>query len=484
MTAIVLFSAIMAFCMGAAVLWANPERFANQVFAIAALLVAIHAVLILCALRDATLLAEGQLADPLPMVRGSSAVLMFIPWLIWMQKESMVTDEAHKKQSIMQSMPLFIISFILAALCFTDWYIPSDSTPSNEKRGLGYMVTSIIMIGICGMLIVRSWGEMRRQKGIRRIETQFLVLNCAIGAISALGLALLGHLIDVPVIRRFGHLIIIVVYALSAWAITYYRIFDVRQVFLSLAHRAGIVTIIALGSYVAWSLMGARLPQSMALLMSVAIFTSLAFWMDRQTRIWLGLGGERELDLIRREIIGFARTEPHPEKLVARYESLLRDRFCASFASIFVDQGAMFTANGVEFVKVRPACAALVDSGWVTPESLLRRRSSPGLLDLREFVFRHAIGLMIAVPRASSSPVFLLTLGTKGNKWPFTYPEVERLQSIAELMDSILTRSRLTMQAAMQAKMEHLAMMSRGLAHDLKNLITPVSSFLVHTDSQ
>ncbi|MEO6876764.1 MAG: HAMP domain-containing sensor histidine kinase, partial [Opitutaceae bacterium] len=41
-----------------------------------------------------------------------------------------------------------------------------------------------------------------------------------------------------------------------------------------------------------------------------------------------------------------------------------------------------------------------------------------------------------------------------------------------------------TMQAAMQAKMEHLAMMSRGLAHDLKNLITPVSSFLVHTDSQ
>jgi signal transduction histidine kinase len=49
-------------------------------------------------------------------------------------------------------------------------------------------------------------------------------------------------------------------------------------------------------------------------------------------------------------------------------------------------------------------------------------------------------------------------------------------------MDGILTRSRLSDQAALQTRLEHLAMMSRGLAHDLKNLITPVSAFLVHTN--
>ena len=62
--------------------------------------------------------------------------------------------------------------------------------------------------------------------------------------------------------------------------------------------------------------------------------------------------------------------------------------------------------------------------------------------------------------------------------------EVQQLQNIAELMDSILTRSHLTDQVALQTRLEHLAMMSRGLAHDLKNLITPVSSFLVHTDGR
>jgi signal transduction histidine kinase len=39
-------------------------------------------------------------------------------------------------------------------------------------------------------------------------------------------------------------------------------------------------------------------------------------------------------------------------------------------------------------------------------------------------------------------------------------------------------------QNALQVKMEHLALMSRGLAHDLKNLLTPVSSFLVHTEGK
>lgn len=78
----------------------------------------------------------------------------------------------------------------------------------------------------------------------------------------------------------------------------------------------------------------------------------------------------------------------------------------------------------------------------------------------------------------------VVALGQKSNDRPYTFPEVERLRNVAELMDNILSHSRLSAQAALQAKMEHLAMLSRGLAHDLKNLITPVSSFLIHTDGK
>ncbi|HEX2854690.1 MAG TPA: HAMP domain-containing sensor histidine kinase, partial [Opitutaceae bacterium] len=96
---------------------------------------------------------------------------------------------------------------------------------------------------------------------------------------------------------------------------------------------------------------------------------------------------------------------------------------------------------------------------------------------------QNALGLLITVPQGSRTPSLALAVGFKTNQWPFTYQEVQRLRNIAELMDNILTRSRLTTQAALTARVEYLAMMSRGLAHDLKNLITPISSYLVHTEN-
>lgn len=126
----------------------------------------------------------------------------------------------------------------------------------------------------------------------------------------------------------------------------------------------------------------------------------------------------------------------------------------------------------------------LVSSGWATPESLERQRPTPGRQELREFMATHQLGAIVSVPRGSPSPSLIVALGTRADQWPFTYPEIERLQNLAELVDNLLTRSQLAQQEAMRAKMEYLAMMSRGLAHDLKNLITPISSFLIYTEDR
>jgi signal transduction histidine kinase len=90
----------------------------------------------------------------------------------------------------------------------------------------------------------------------------------------------------------------------------------------------------------------------------------------------------------------------------------------------------------------------------------------------------------VTTPRGSPDPTLVLTLGTRADDWPVTYPEIQRLQNIAELIDGILTRTRLTDQIALQNRLEHLGLMSRALAHDLKNLITPVNAFLVHTEGR
>ncbi|MBI4623595.1 MAG: HAMP domain-containing histidine kinase, partial [Verrucomicrobia bacterium] len=218
--------------------------------------------------------------------------------------------------------------------------------------------------------------------------------------------------------------------------------------------------------------------------LSIALCSSGAFWLDRKSRGWLGLTGEQILAELRSAVIEISRTEPHPDKLIAEFQQLLRERCQTSFAALLFDRGEVHASGNLELAKRTPGHAALCESGWATPESLQRRRSTPSLADLRRFIIEHSLGLMVTVPSGSPTPSLLVALGTKTNQWPYTYPEVQRLQNIAELMDNILTRARLTAQAALKARMEHLAMMSRGLAHDLNNLITPISSFLVHTDGR
>jgi signal transduction histidine kinase len=94
------------------------------------------------------------------------------------------------------------------------------------------------------------------------------------------------------------------------------------------------------------------------------------------------------------------------------------------------------------------------------------------------------VAAVIAVPRGSDSPSLLFALGPKHSLRPYTYPDIVLLLSLAELMDNILSHARLSAHSAKISRMEAAAMMSRGLAHDLNNLTTPVSTYLLHRESQ
>ncbi len=94
------------------------------------------------------------------------------------------------------------------------------------------------------------------------------------------------------------------------------------------------------------------------------------------------------------------------------------------------------------------------------------------------------LSALIAVPRGSHSPSCVVTFGHKHSLRPYTYPDIQLLIELIELMDNILSQAQVATRTSQIEKMESAAMMSRGLAHDLNNLATPVSSFLLHMESR
>lgn len=71
-----------------------------------------------------------------------------------------------------------------------------------------------------------------------------------------------------------------------------------------------------------------------------------------------------------------------------------------------------------------------------------------------------------------------LAVGAKEERTPFTLLDIELLEDLVTQLSQALDRLVLVERAQFAEKMELMAVMSRGLAHDLNNCITPVMTYL------
>ncbi len=477
MTVVILITALVSFAVGCGVLWANPRRFLNHVFSAGSLLVTLWLCLVYTALRIGLSFPNDPGANPVPWLRANTALAAFFPWIIWLLKESVTTEEGAVTHTLRRSVPWLVFGLALGSLCFTAWFIPYDSTPQNSRRGLAYPVYLVAIAGACLSLLINAMRQARRKTGIQKIELQFLTINGSITCVVAVAMTGLGNYLNVPPLARFSALAILVFYALTAWAVTFHRVFDARQVFVSLGQRVALIIILCGGIFGLHYLFSAFITAPLDLLLGIALVGPLAFWLDRNSRDWLRLSPAQNVAAQRRAITDLARAQPDPDKLVGELEQLLRVSYQASSASLLFDSGEAYAGDGLQLAKSRPGHASLCKSGWATPESLQRQRPAPGLVDLRQILIEHDLGLLVTAPRNSPAPALLAALGTKVNHRPFTYPEVQQLQDVAEFMDNILARSRLTLQARQSEQLAVIGLVGASLAHEIRNPLVSIKTF-------
>ncbi len=468
---------VLTLGVGAAALWANPWRFVNQVFAIFSFTAALWMCFVLLARFVGSQFPDDPGANPVPWLRAASTTGAFFPWLVWLLKESVMTDEARVKRTLLASLPWFGIGILLASLCYTDTFILAESQPGSPGRGSTYTLYLAISLLLYLMLVFQAYWQMRAQSGIRRIEMQFLTVNAGIACLLTLALNTVGHFLDIRAFSRLSPLPILAFYALTAWAVTFHRVFDARQVFVSLGQRVVLIATLCLGILGLGRLLSPFIAAPFDLILSIALVGPFAFWLDRCTRDWLRISPAQNVAALRRTITDLARAQTDPNKLVGELERLLCTSYHASFAHLLFDGGEVHASADLELAKNRPGHAALCKSGWATPESLQRQRTAPGLVDLRQILTEHNLGLVVTAPPGSTEPTLVATLGVKVNHRPFTYPEVQQLQDVVEFMDNILARSRLTLQARQSEQLAVIGLVGASLAHEIRNPLVSIKTF-------
>jgi hypothetical protein len=173
-----LFAAVAIAGVGGAALWANPQRTINRLFCS----FAVHVSLWLCCLFLATTSTQGLL-----WVRIMMAVGALGHFQLWLAKETVMRATDSFLPTIQRGRWWLLAGLVLAALCFTEWFIPTPSAANAvQRRGIGYWVYFVGVLGLFVALCVDSLREMRKQNGARRLELQLLIVGGSVTSLAVI----------------------------------------------------------------------------------------------------------------------------------------------------------------------------------------------------------------------------------------------------------------------------------------------------------
>ena len=443
MPAVTLIVILFTLALGITVLVGNPKRLSNQAFTLLCMILVSWLACVYGAMQAGNTLAKGGYTDLIIWSRANAIAASFIPWGIWFLESSIISQSNRRSLVLRRSFPVFATGLILVALCFADSFAISD--PSVViRRGVAYYLHAFVSIGLYIVVTVQISRQVRAEIGIRRLELQYLALSCGIGGLVIVIINGIGNHFHIRALNRASVLVVFAAYLFMAWALAHHRIFNARHALAVVVHRLTVLGVLAV------SIWGLSIPLGQLLTDHAAWITSTifcgigVFWLDHKARIWMRIDDELLLAAFRGEVIRTSQRTADSAALTTGFERLLADHYNATVAVLLSRQGDTYEGGGIQLSHCRPGLAALCECAWITPESLQRRRPSPGLDDLGAFLRQNSLGVIVTTPRGSPIPTMLVAVGVKTNEWPFTYPEVQQLQNIAELMDSILTRSHLT----------------------------------------
>lgn len=481
---IFLTASVLTFSTGLIIFTLNPWRLINRSYLVAATLSAVWLFCVFVAVhigQDKTSYSRPQ--DLLFWLRIGNAVAAFLPCSYFLIKSAIIgTYSIADLRS--RAWPWVIASCLLATLAFSESFIPSHSKIGDHLRGVGYTIYTVSFSALCILITYGAAKEMRNCRGVRRLEIKFFVINSCLGTLVTLATFFVGTALTIPLLRYAGPFVVVVYFGLPIWAICYYRIFDARQVFATLCRHLSTLAVLTGCIHVADSLLEDAVLEPFDLTISACCGGLLAAYWDRKICHWLNLDAKQLLAGPRAQIIEWAREEADAGKLMVRFEVFLRDWCQAEFVNFHTSESRESPSLILKTTDYANAFPLLRETGYITAETLARRRPGRENQLSKMVLTERNLSALIAVPRGSHSPSCVVAFGHKQSLRPYTYPDIQRLIELIELMDNILSQAQVAARTRQIEKMESAAMMSRGLAHDLNNLATPVSSFLLHMENR
>lgn len=462
---LLLAAAIAATCVGFSAFWSNPARRINRLFFSASL----HVALWLSCRYVASVY------ENLMMARVTSAIGAFVHFHLWLMKESVAQPEEQFWKQIFRGRYWFLIAALLAALCFSQAFIPTPpaATPDAEHRvGFGYFVFIGGVIALFASLCWETLKQVRASTGVQKVELQLLLFGGSGCSIALLALMAVRVFVGAQLLYYAAPVVVLGFYTASALAITRSRVFDARQLMFVALQKASVLLIVTLTVVLLDAITGGVGESPVFLIVTVAI----GLWVARLiSRLMLDLFRYYpEAEKARQAAFSAAQKGRKLDDLTLDFESILKGWAQAEHAYIYC--AGRQALSGASLDGTAQVMSALREMRWATPERLSRERSSLARRVIEQFLKEKRLGMLVL--EEGTSLAILIGVGVGAARRPFTYPQVKQFLELSSIIAGALERVHFSGKVQQAEQLATVGLLGASLAHEIRNPLVSIKTFV------
>jgi signal transduction histidine kinase len=273
---------------------------------------------------------------------------------------------------------------------------------------------------------------------------------------------------------RLQPLAILVFYAGTAYAITTYRIFDARHILRGGTQKIALVLIVAAVAYGVDRVFDFLVPESIAFVLT----TAFVLWSGATLNAWLNrrLQFYPQAAQARAAAFEISRRSARSDELEREFLSILKGWGQTENAVILSGDVGGVRGGDVELTDDSEVLVAMRELQWVTPERLIREKSTPLREAVRQFLEEHKLGALVA--EIGPALTVLVGVGVPASRRPFTYPQITQLSELASIFESALERAHYSMKAQHAEQLATVGLLGASLAHEIRNPLVTIKTFV------